>query len=390
MPKLSGFGRRTEALANSREVSWRFERPRLRFDFRYGEPAYDEFPLTTWRRLVEERSRRLSSADMGYGDPRGDPELRAALAQYLNRARGVTCTEDEILLVYGSQQAIDLTVRVLVDPGARVGIEEPGYPGLQSALMLAGAECVPIPVDEQGLSIDALRRESGLVLVGVTPSHQFPTGGVMSVERRLQLLEWAAACDATLLEDDYDSEFFFDGPPLECLQGLDHSDCVIYSGTFSKVMFPALRLGYLVVPAALQQVFLAAKVIGDTGCTGIEPRAMADFIREGHFETHLRKARTRTAKRRTALLEAIDEHLPGRGRVTGANAGLHVVLWLDEEPAEAVPSICAAAARRDVGVYSAGSFYLDPPAQACLLLGYGALDEGAIREGIGRLAVCIG
>jgi GntR family transcriptional regulator/MocR family aminotransferase len=370
-------------------VSWRFERPRLRFDFRYGEPAFDDFPLATWSRLLDASARSISRDDLGYGDPAGDPDLRRALARYLGRARGVDCDADQIIVVYGTQQAIDLSIRVLVDPGTRVAVEEPGYRGFHLALAAAGAERVPITVDDQGLDVAALEGESDVALVCTTPSHQFPTGVVMPVERRLQLLEWANRSGSYLLEDDYDSEFRFDGPPIECLQGLDHAGRVIYSGTLSKVMFPSLRLGYLVPPRELRPAILAAKVMSDAGCGGIEQRAMAAFIDQGHFDTHLRRTRTRAARKREVMLESLARHFGDRVRVTGANAGLHVMLRLAEQPAARVGAICRQARERDVGVYPARSFFMRPPDEAVLLLGYGALDEGAIREGVKRLAAVI-
>ena len=232
------------------------------------------------------------------------------------------------MLVHGSQQAIDLAARVLVDPGTRVAVEEPGYRGFHTALRTAGAELLPIPVDGEGMSVKVLDGEPHVRLACVTPSHQFPTGVVMPEARRHVLLDWAAQCGAYLLEDDYDSEFRFDGPPLPCLQGLDAAGRVIYAGTFSKMMFPALRLGFVVAPEELRPPLLAAKVMTDAGNAGIEQRAMSSFIQGGHFERHLRRARTRTARRRAVLLDTLRESLGDRVRVTGENAGLHVVLWL--------------------------------------------------------------
>lgn len=385
-PRLSGHAMRLLHAWGSSRPSWRFERPRLRYDFRYGEPRYEDFPLPTWSRLLEASARSISRNDLGYGDGAGHPRLRTALAGYLTRSRGVVCVPEDIIVVYGTQQAIDLAVRVAVDPGDRVAIEEPGYRGFQLALEAVGAVRVAIPVDEHGLDVDALEHEADLSLVCLTPSHQFPTGAIMPVERRLRLLEWADRADALVLEDDYDSEFNFEGPPVASLQGLDHTGRVVYTGTLSKVMFPALRLGFVVPPRELHAPILAAKVMADAGCAGIEQRAMAAFIEEGHFDAHLRRSRTRSARRREVLLDALHASLGARARVTGAHAGLHVMLWLSGRPAADDRSICHRARDVDVGVYPARTFFMRPPDEAVLLLGYGALDEDSIREGVRRLA----
>jgi GntR family transcriptional regulator/MocR family aminotransferase len=219
----------------------------------------------------------------------------------------------------------------------------------------------------------------------VTPSHQYPTGAVLSLPRRLALLEWATGCGAYVFEDDYDGEFRFDGKPIECLQALDRDGRVLYAGTASKLLFPALRIGWLVAPPALAPFFLNAKALADTGTPSLEQLALADFIDEGHLERHARRARIRTAARRAALLEAVGSDLGERARVLGASAGLHVLLQLPELPAREVPRLRAACRERGVGVYPAAPFYARPPAHAELLLGYAALGEETIREGVGRL-----
>ena len=385
--RLSSQAERLLAAWGPHRPSWRFERPRLRYDFRYGEPRYEDFPLPTWSRLLEASARSISRDDLGYGDPAGDARLRAALASYLTRSRGVQCEPDDVLVVHGTQQAIDLAARVLVDPGQCVAIEEPGYRGFQIAFDTVGAEIRPAAVDAQGLDVDALG--SDVSLVCLTPSHQFPTGAVLPMERRLRLLEWAERVDAYLLEDDYDSEYNFEGPPVESLQGLDRTGRVIYTGTLSKVMFPSLRIGFVVPPRELLPAFRAAKVMADTGGSGIEQRAMAAFIEEGHFDAHLRRSRTRNARRREVLLETLRETLGDRVRITGANAGLHVMLWLRDRTRDEVPAIRRRAREHEVGVYPADPTFLQPPDDAVILLGYGALDDDSIREGIRRLAVVL-
>jgi GntR family transcriptional regulator/MocR family aminotransferase len=289
------------------------------------------------------------------------------------------------VIVHGSQQAIDLTARLLIDPGDRVVLEEPHYTGFSFCLNAVGAALAHVPVDEQGLRTDELAAVPDARLACVTPSHQYPTGAVLSLPRRLALLEWATRCDAYLLEDDYDGEFRFDGKPIECLQALDRDGRVLYAGTASKLLFPALRIGWLVAPPALAPYFLNAKALADTGTPSLEQLALADFIREGHLERHARRARTRTAARRKALLEAVSDQLGERARLLGASAGLHVLLQLPQLSARETPRLRAACRERGVGVYPATPFYAQPPAWAELLLGYAALSEESIRSGVGRL-----
>jgi GntR family transcriptional regulator/MocR family aminotransferase len=269
-----------------------------------------------------------------------------------------------------------------------VVVEDPGYPGIRNALAIAGAEVSALPVDEDGLPVELLARERAR-LVCVTPSHQFPTGAVLPLARRLHLLAWAEHAGAFVLEDDYDGEFRYDGRPLESLQALDRTGRVLYAGTVSKVMFPSLRIGYLVMPRALRDALLAAKAFADTGTAHLEQRVLADFIAEGYFERHLRRARVRHAARRSALLEALDRELGGAVEVGGANAGLHVVAWLRDVRTSELRTLRDLAGRRDVGVQPVTPFYAGRPRRAGVVLGYAALDEAAIAEGVRRLAAAL-
>jgi len=384
--RLSSFGRRLADGIPAKRVSWSLPREPLAYDFRYGEPAYADLPLATWARLLGRRARRLSVRRLAYQPPGGASELREALAGYLARARGVACTPEQILVVRGSQQAIDLATRLLVDAGERVVLEEPHYTGFSFCLTALGAEVEHVPVDEHGLCVERLDAIAAARLVCVTPSHQFPTGGVLPLPRRLALLDWARSRDAYVFEDDYDGEFRFASHPLECLQALDRHGRVLYSGTASKVLFPALRIGWLVVPPALADPFRAALALSDTGTATLEQLAFADLIREGHLERHVRRIRTRHAARRAALLDAVSRQLGERAAVLGESAGLHVLLRFASLPARDVPRLRAACRERGVGVYPAAGFYARPPRHAELLLGYGGLDERAIREGVRRLA----
>ncbi len=388
-PRLSAFGQRTVDAIPTRFATWSLRRDAVSYDFRYGEPAYGDLPLTTWARLLGRRARRLSIRRLAYQPPGGAPELREALAGYLARARGVVSTPEQILIVRGSQQAIDLTTRLLVDAGDPVVLEEPHYTGFSFCLRAAGADVAYVPVDDQGLRVEALEHIRAAALAFVTPSHQYPAGGVLSLPRRLALLEWAHARSAYVFEDDYDGEFRFAGRPLECLQALDRHGRVLYAGTASKIFFPALRIGWLVVPPALLGAFQSAHALADTGTPTLEQLAFADFIAGGHLERHVRRIRARHASRRRAFLAAVAAELGDRARVAGASAGLHVLLRLEGLSRHDVPRLRAACRERSVGVYPAAPFYARPPAYAELLLGYGGLSERAIREGVRRLAQAV-
>jgi GntR family transcriptional regulator / MocR family aminotransferase len=383
-PRLSAAGRRLSLVAQPGRASWNPWPERLPYDFRYGEPSFSDLPMDTWSRLLGRRARRLSSRRLAYQPPGGAVELREALAGYLGRARGVVCSPDQIIIVHGSQQAVDLVARLLVDPGDPVVLEEPHYTGFSICLHAAGARLVHIGVDEHGLRTDELDGVVDARLVCVTPSHQYPTGGVLSLPRRLALIDWAARHESYVLEDDYDGEFRYDGKPIECLQSLDRSGRVIYSGTSSKILFPSLRIGWIVAPPALAPYLLNAKALCDTGTATLEQYVLADFIAEGHLERHARKARLRVAGKRAILLDSAQRELGERVRVRGASAGLHVLLEIPDLSARDVTRLRHACRELGVGVYPAAPFYAEPPAHAELLLGYAALSEETIREGIKR------
>jgi GntR family transcriptional regulator/MocR family aminotransferase len=388
-PRLGTFGRRITDHIRPEHATWSLRRDALPYDFRYGEPAYADLPLATWARLLGRRARRLSVRRLAYQAPGGAAELREALAGYLTRARGVACDPEQLLVVRGTQQAVDLAVRLLVDPGQRVVLEEPRYTGFAYCAIAQGAELVHVPVDEHGLQVERLAEVRDARLAFVTPSHQFPTGGVLPLARRLALLDWARTRDAWLFEDDYDGEFRFAGHPLESLQSLDRHGRVLYAGTASKVLFPALRIGWLVVPPSLLEPFRSALALSDTGTATIEQLAFADLIREGHLERHVRRMRVKLAARRAALLDAVERALGDRAAVLGESAGLHVLLRLHTLPARDAARLRAGCRERGVGVYPAAHFYATPPRHAELLLGYGGLTERQIRDGVARLAAAL-
>ena len=386
-PSLSAYARRlTEDRAMPPASSYA-RRPGLRYDFRYGRPAVDEFPRETWRQLLTARARRSSLDAFGYGPPAGYAPLREALTGYLARARGLSCNAEQIVIVNGSQQAFDLIARVLLDPGDNVVIEEPHYHGSRIAFHAAGARLIGVPVDSEGLDTSKLLSAAARArLCCVTPCHQFPTGVIMPLARRLGLLDWASRAGAWVVEDDYVSEFRYEGHPIEALQALDRAERVIYVGTFSKILFPSLRLAYVVLPTALVRSFLAAKWVADRYTTMLGQEALTDFITSGQFERYLRRACTRNAARRRTLIEALRQHLGERVEIAGENAGVHLLVWLNDAKPRDVEAIIMRAAGVGVGVYPISPYYARPLRRAGLLFGYASLTEPEIRAGIRRLA----
>ena len=387
---LSAYARRVREASQGVQFTWAPRRDVLPYDFRYGPPSFTDFPHETWCRVVSRRARRVTIRDLDYGPPEGLPALREAIAEYVARARAIACTPEQVLVVNGSQQALDLAARVLVDPGDVVLMEEPHYRGARTVMRAAGAKIETIAVDQHGLRTAELAQRRTLSrLAIVTPSHQFPTGAVMPLGRRLELLSWARRAGAWIFEDDYDSEYRYSGRPIEALAALDDGGCVLYAATFSKVMFPSLRLGYMILPARLVEPIRSVKALMDTGGPSLAQAALVDFIREGHFERHLHRTRTRNASRRAAMLEAIARHLDGCAQVSGINAGLHLMLWLRDLPASRSRELRMRAARAGIGVYSVDPFYLNPPKQVGLLLGYASMPEKQIAEGIRRFAAVV-
>jgi GntR family transcriptional regulator/MocR family aminotransferase len=357
--------------------------------FRPGVPALDEFPDAAWRRISRKVWRRPSGKLLGYGDPAGYRPLREAIVGYLGVSRAVRCVPEQVIVVSGSQQALDLAARVLLDPGDRVWVEDPGYMGARGALSGAGARLVPVPVDGEGLGVAVgVAREPDARLACVTPSHQYPLGVTMSLGRRLELLGWANRSGAWVVEDDYDSEYRYTGCPLEALQGLDSEGRVLYIGTFSKVLFPALRLGYLVVPSDLIDAFVSARELTDRHPPTVDQAILAGFIAEGHFMRHLRRMRALYAERQAALIEEAARELPGLLDVNPAAAGMHLVGWLPEGADDREASRRAA----DLGVEAPPvSLYGSVSGgRGGLMLGYAAVGDREMRGGVRRLASALG
>jgi len=379
-PPVSAYARRLTALLGT--PSTRSSRAGLRYDFRYGEPSIDEFPREIWRRLLAARARRPARDAFGYEDPAGYPPLREALAEYLKRARGVLCEADQIVITSGSQQGFDLAARVLLDPGDVAVVEEPHYPGVTIPFEAGGARLAHTPVDGEGLQTQRLPSRAQVAYV--TPCHQFPTGVIMPLERRLALLAWAARADSWVIEDDYVSEFRYEGHPLEALQSLDRDGRVIYVGTFSKTLFPALRVGYVVLPRPLVPSFVAAKWASDRFSATLAQEALTDFIATGQFERYLRRAGNRNAAKRRVLIGALRLHFGDRVEIAGENTGVHLVVWLNDVRPRDLAAVIGRARAAGVGLYSVAPFYTSPPPRAGLLFGYASLTETEIRAGIRR------
>ena len=349
--------------------------------FRMSEPALDHFPFSIWSRVVARHSRRR--AGLNYGSPMGDMALRQALTVHLRTARGVRCEAGQIMVVSGSQQALEITARVLLEPGQPVWIEEPGYGGARDALLMAGARLVPVPVDHEGLNvpagIKACRRARAAY---VTPSHQYPLGATMSAARRLQLLDWAQTHGSWIIEDDYDSEYRYESQPIAALQGLDRDARVVYIGTFSKVLFPALRVGYLVIPADLVDRFSAVREAMDICPPALNPAVLADFIAEGHFARHLRRTSLLYRERRSVLVDSLQRLLSPRLTVVGADAGIHLVA-LHDRPWDR--PIAQKAAQQGLWVMPLSACYLGRPKHHGLVLGYGGTSAAEIPRAVKRL-----
>ena len=360
-------------------------------DFRYGDLAAADFPVLAWKKAVDAALLR-SRQRLRYGDPQGLLGLRAALHGYLWRARGLRCTVEQIVVINGSQQGLDLCARLLLDPGDSVVMENPGYPLARQAFAATGAKIVPITVDRDGLRTAELPEAR---LAFVTPSHQFPLGGVLSAVRRRELLAWAGHTGAYVIEDDYDGEYRFDISPIPSLQSLDDAGRVIYLGTVSKTLSPALRLGYLVVPAALSDVFAKAKRLTDRHSPGLEQEALADLIESGAYERHVRRVRRRNGERRAALLAALTANIGETVTIVGADAGLHVVVWLNGVTRAQEDMVIARGHEAGLGLYSVTPSYAadpltDRPDLAGLVMGYAGLDERAIERGVRTLKLVIG
>jgi len=356
--------------------------------FNTGRCSLDDRTLQIWRSLTMRHLQQPDPALLGYTNPAGPPALRQAIARYLRTARAVRCEPEQVVVTAGAQQAIDLILRVLLEPGDPVWLEDPCYPSVRAALAAARARIVPVPVDGQGMDVAAgIAASPEARLAYVTPSSQYPLGVVLSMARRLELLAWARRSGAWVLEDDYDSEFRYAGRPLASLQGIDDGGRVIYIGTFSKVLFPGLRLGYAVVPPELLEPVLTTRLLTDWHPATLQANVVTDFLEDGHFAPHLRRMRQRYMAARDALVAALREHLADRMEVEAPEQGMKLLARL--RPGLSDLEVSAAAARRGVVARPVSPMFLDAPPVQGLMLGFTGYEPGALRWAARELAAAI-
>jgi len=357
--------------------------PAPHIDFGYGRADVVNFPRAAWLRSLRTVLTEAPGDRLGYLDGRGVPELREALADYLNRVRGTAAEPDNIVICNGYAQAIVLLVQVLAKTGAkRLAIEDPS--SCDDARPIAesvGVDVIGVPVEDDGMRVDLLARSDADAVI-LTPSHQWPTGGVLSAESRAAIVQWARRRGAVIIEDDYDAEYRYDRAPIGAMQGLA-PDQVVYAGTASKTLAPGLRLGWLVVPRHLVDGVAAAKIAADRGSSALDQLAFADFLARGEFDRHLRRMRPIYRRRRDALLKALRDRVPDL-EPAGVSAGLHLVAWLPPDLDET--TVVNAAARRGLGVYGVAPYRISSPGRGGLIFGYATLNERVIAEGIGMLA----
>lgn len=354
--------------------------------FRTNLPALDLFPTTLWAQVASRRLRRVSMNLLLGCDPMGYRPLREEIASYLAMSRGVRCAPEQVAILSGVQEALDVVARLLLNPGDRVCMEDPGYPGAATVFAAAGGSVSRVPVDDDGMILHR-RLLQGARLVYVTPGHQFPLGMTMSLPRRLQLLEWAGKSEAMILEDDYDSEFRYTGRPVPALQGLDQCGAVLFTGSFSKVLFPSLRLGYLVVPDDLVDSVRAMISITNRHAPLVEQSILCDFISEGHFGRHVRRMRQVYAERRAVLVESAHSNLGGLLEITGVDGGLQTAAWLLNRVSGEYAA--TAAAKKNVEVTPLSSYYKGMNMREGLHLGFAAVTPKEIRRGVQELAMAL-
>lgn len=390
--KSSETGKSQLRISKRGELLASFNHPNLRTlsdktftAFHYGLPAVDAFPFDAWFRLISRRLQKMPTYLFGSGNSAGYKPLREAVATYLQKGRAVRCKPEQVVIVAGAQQALSLIAQVLINEKDVVWTENPCYLGLQNAFALAGAKIISVPVDSEGFDLSAaIKKNKNARLVCVTPSHQFPLGTVMSLSRRLSLIEWAKQNNAWIIEDDYDSEFRYSGRPLASLQGLDENENVIYVGTFSKTIFPTLRLGFMVLPENLVDIFVAARALMDSHSPSVVQAVLSDFIQEGHFARHIRRMRVLYAERQAVLVDSAGKDLAGFLDVAPDEAGMHLIGWLPEGVSDKTAS--AKAADNGVVAVPLSAFCSEPLPRGGLVLGYTAFSNGQIKDAMRRLA----
>jgi GntR family transcriptional regulator/MocR family aminotransferase len=380
---LSAFARRATSNTDGRRIPGH-QHGDLRYNLQYGLPLANPLLGSVWRREI---SRAAEHVDFDYPDAQGLHALREQICDYLARRRGVPAAPEDVLIVSGTQQAFALAARVLLEAGDTVVLEDPHYRGARQVFATHGAHARGCRVDSDGLVPAALPGSARLAVV--TPSHQFPTGALLPLARRIELLEWAVERHAWLIEDDYDGEFRYGGRPLAALKSLDRDGRVIYIGSFSKALFPALRLGYMVVPTALREAFFAAKWLEDRGCNALEQAALAHFMADGGFERHLRRAAVALRARRSAMLNGLRRHAGDAVEVVDSNAGMHLTAWLTRANHGDCERLVAHARERGLGLYTIAPYCLKPPPRPGLVLGYAGLPTADIDAAMKLLGKCL-
>jgi GntR family transcriptional regulator / MocR family aminotransferase len=352
--------------------------------FSVSQAAFSEFPVQVWSNLTLRHCRNLPATSFHYVDAMGLEQLRDAVCTYLRTARAVRCEPHQVMIVSGSQQALEISARVLLDPASPVWVEEPGYWLTRRVLTFAGCRLVPVPVDGEGMDVAAgVKKCRKARAAYVAPSHQFPLGVTMSASRRLQLLDWAERSKAWIIEDDYDSEYRYDSMPIASLQGLDSNSRVIYIGTFSKVLFPSLRMGYMVIPKDLVHLFQEARRTIDISPPYLYQAVVTDFIREGHFGRHIRRMRQVYAERRTMLVECLREEFSSNMEILGMEAGMYLAIAFPKGLRDV--EVANYAAREKLWLAPLSPYYLDQPSRQGFLLGFGGVSAEDIPHGVRRL-----
>jgi GntR family transcriptional regulator/MocR family aminotransferase len=352
--------------------------------FRVGQVAFEQFPLGVWSNLVARRCRSSDAHAFRYGDQMGSMAFRETIANYLKTARSLHCEPEQIMIVGGSQQALEISARVLLDPGNRVWVEQPGYSLAREVFALTGCYPVPVPVDKEGLDVAAGIKQCRRARAAfVTPSHQFPLGVTMSASRRLQLVDWAQTSGSWIVEDDYDSEFRYESLPIASLQGLDSNSRVIYIGTFSKVLFPSLRLGYMVIPSDLVERFHAVRRVMDLGPPSFYQEVVSDFIREGHFARHIRRMRVYYGELRSALVVSLSRELGPLVELLGDQAGMHVTVTLQNGSCDL--EIAERAARLNLSLWPLSPSYMGEASRQGFILGFGGTRLTEIPNAVRKL-----
>lgn len=379
--RLSRYGKRIEAIPFNETATTAKEK----IDFVYGPLSGYDFPTLTWLKALQNVERQRNPR-LGYEDPRGYIRLRKALQAHLSQSRGLTCSIDQLMIVNGSQQALDLCARLLVDQDDTVIVENPGYRMAHHVFSTYGGNLIGLDVDNHGLKVDQLKDIEHAQMIYVTPTHQFPLGGQLQIGRRQKLIEWAQQHGSWIIEDDYDSEYRYTIRPELSLYSLDKSDSVIHIGTFSKTLSPQLRLGYIVLPPQLVQIFASAKRLTDRHSATSIQLALANMLEEGTYDRHVRRIRRKQQARQSTLVQALSENFDDEIEIQGAASGLHIVVWFKGVATNAEQSLVEIANKNGVRVYPISQFYLPkgkhPMRWAGLVMGYSLLESEQIIEGV--------